>query len=321
MSPQIAKTEGRSRKGRPATGRTRCSALARVGGVELSLTNLDKDLYPAYGFTKARLLDYYRRISMFMLPHLRDRALTLKRFPDGTEGPFFFEKRCPPARPGWVPIASVPRIGGQSITACLVNDLRTLMWVQNLASIELHVPLARARSPHTPDAVVFDLDPGEGAGIADCCRVALIVRDMLRRLRLMSWAKTSGMKGLHVLVPLNREGGTFERTRDFSKAVVSLVQRSYPDLVTTLLAKPERRGKVFINWAQNSSTKTMVAVYSLRAREAPVVSFPVTWSEVESGAEGRTKLMVLHSEALRRAEKAGDLFLEVLTRRQTLPHL
>jgi bifunctional non-homologous end joining protein LigD len=297
------------------------TALAMVDGVELSLTNLDKELYPASGFTKARLLDYYRRMAKFILPHLRDRALTLKRFPDGTSGPFFFEKRCPPARPSWVPIASIPLTGGQSITACLVNDLRTLMWVENLASIELHVPLARARSPHTPDSVVFDLDPGEGAGMAECCRVALLIREMLTRLRLSAWAKTSGMKGLHVLMPLNREGATFERTRDFSKTLASLVQRSHPELVTTLLAKPERRGKVFINWAQNSSAKTMVAVYSLRAREAPVVSFPLTWSEVESGAQGRAELTVLHSEALRRVAKTGDLFAEVLTQRQTLPSM
>ena len=306
---------------RRAAGGPQRTALARVGGVELSLTNLGKDLYPEYGFTKARLLDYYRRISKFILPHLRDRALTLKRFPDGTSGPFFFEKRCPPARPSWLPIASVPLIGGQSITACLVNDLRTLMWVENLASIELHVPLARARSPHTPDSVVFDLDPGEGAGMADCCRVALLIREMLTRLRLSAWAKTSGMKGLHVLVPLNRDDMTFERTRDFSKTLASLVQRGHPERVTTLLAKPERRGKVFINWAQNSSTKTMVAVYSLRAREAPVVSCPVAWSEVESGAAGRETLSVLHSEALRRVVKTGDLFAEMLTRRQALPGL
>ena len=292
-----------------------------MGGVELPLTNLDKDLYPDYGFTKARLLDYYRRISKFILPHLRDRALTLKRFPDGTSGPFFFEKRCPPARPSWVPIASIPLTGDQSITACLVNDLRTLMWVENLASIELHAPLARARSPRTPDSVVFDLDPGEGAGMADCCRAALIIREMLGRLRLSAWAKTSGMKGLHVLVPLNRDDVTFERTRDFSKAIALLVQRNYPELATTLLAKPERRGKVFINWAQNSSTKTMVAVYSLRAREAPVVSFPVTWSEVEKGAAGRARLVVLHSDALRLAAKTGDLFADVLTQRQTIPSI
>ena len=155
--------------------------------------------------------------------------------------------------------------------------------------------------------------------MAECCRVALIIREMLARLRISAWAKTSGMKGLHVLVPLNREGVTFEQTREFSKAIATAVQRSHTDLVTTLLARSERRGRVFINWAQNSSAKTMVAVYSLRAREAPVVSFPVRWSEVERGAEGRAKLSVLHSEALRRVQSEGDLFSRVLTLRQTLP--
>jgi bifunctional non-homologous end joining protein LigD len=313
-----AKPAARSRK--PVVRRSRNETVARVGGVEVALTNLDKEMYPSYGFRKAEVLDYYRRIAKFMLPHLRDRALTLKRYPDGTERPFFFEKRCPPARPSWVPIASVPAISGPSITACLVNDLRTLMWVGNLASIELHVPLARVRSPRTPDACVFDLDPGPGAGMAECCRVALIIRQMLGRLGLSCWAKTSGMKGLHVLVPLNREGITFERTRDFSKALAALVQRNQPELVTTLLAKPERKGRVFINWAQNSSSKTMVAVYSLRAREAPIVSCPVTWGEVESGAEGRS-LAVLYSEAIRRAGRNGDLFADVLARRQVLPSL
>ncbi len=295
--------------------------FARVGGIELPLTNLEKDLYPAYGFTKARVLDYYRRISRFILPHLRDRALTLKRYPDGTGGPFFFEKRCPSSRPGWVHLASVPALDGQSITACVVNDLRTLMWVENLASIELHVPLARVDSPHAPDSLVFDLDPGPGAGMAECCRVALIIRHMLERLRVSCLVKTSGMKGLHVLVPLNRQEVTFERTRDFSKALAALIQRANPELVTTLVGKAERERRVFINWAQNSSAKTMVAVYSLRAREAPAVSCPVTWPEVEGGAAGRAKLTILHTDAVRRAEKLGDLFQDVLTRRQALPHL
>lgn len=315
-----AKSEVRSSRPEGEPGR---ATYARVGGAELALSNLDKDLYPSYGFTKAQVLDYYRRVSPVILPHLRGRALTLKRYPNGTEQPFFYEKRCPPSRPAWVATAAVPLKRGKEIAACLVNDLATLIWVENLASIELHVPLARAESAPTPDAVVFDLDPGEGAGIAECCRVALVIRDMLDHLGLKSWVKTSGMKGLHVFVPLNRQGVTFEQTRDFTKAVATLVQRDNPELITTLLAKPARKEKVFINWAQNSSTKTMVAVYSLRAREAPVVSFPIAWSEIERGAAGRSlaKLTVICSEALRRVEKEGDLFAEVLTRRQTLPRL
>jgi bifunctional non-homologous end joining protein LigD len=296
--------------------------IARVGGAELKLSNLEKNLYPSYGFTKAQVLDYYRRVSPFILPHLRGRALTLKRYPDGANRPFFFEKRCPP-HPAWVATADVPRKQGERITACLVNDLATLMWVENLASLELHVPLARARSPRAPDAVVFDLDPGEGAGIIDCARVALIIRELLTRLRLKSWVKTSGMKGLHVFVPLNRKGTTFEQSRDFSKAVATVIERDSPDLVTASIAKTARRKRVFINWAQNSSSKTMVAVYSLRARESPVVSFPITWPEVERAAAGRQagKLTVMHSEAVRRTDSQGDLFADVLTARQTLPRL
>ena len=295
--------------------------IARVGGEDLTLSNLEKDLYPSYGFTKARVLDYYRRMSRFILPHLQGRALTLKRYPEGVDRPFFFEKRCPPHRPSFVATARIPMKRGEELTACLVNDLGTLMWVENLASLELHVPLARAASSRAPDSVVFDLDPGEGANILDCARIALMIRDVLRRLRLKSYPKTSGMKGLHVFVPLNRKGTTFEQTRDFSKAVATVIEHAHPDLVTTRIAKTERRRKVFINWAQNSSTKTMVAVYSLRARESPFVSFPLTWAEVERAAAGRrpAKLAVLHSEALRRVKEHGDRFRDVLARQQTLP--
>lgn len=297
--------------------------IARIGNKELTLSNLEKDLYPSYGFTKARVLDYYRRISRFILPHLRGRALTLKRYPEGVDRPFFFEKRCPPGRPSFVATARIPMKRGEELTACLVNDLGTLMWVENLASLELHVPLARAASWGTPDSVVFDLDPGKGADILDCARVALMIRDMLRRLRLVSYAKTSGMKGLHVFVPLNRKGTTFEQTRDFSRAVATVIERDHADLVTTRIAKTERRKKVFINWAQNSSTKTMVSVYSLRARESPFVSFPISWPELARAAAGRSsaRLAVLPSEALRRVREHGDRFHDVLTKRQSLPRL
>ena len=296
-------------------------SAVRVGGREVKLSNLEKELYPSYGFTKAQVLDYYRQISPFILPHLHGRALTLKRYPEGVDRPFFFEKRCPPYRPSFVATARIPLKQGGKMTACLVNDLETLVWVGNLASLELHVPLARADSPGLPDAVVFDLDPGEGAGIGDCARVALLIRAVLDRLHLKSFPKTSGMKGLHVFVPLNRKGVTFVQAREFSKAVAAMLQRDHPDLVTTLLAKPERRHRVFINWAQNSSTKTMVAVYSLRARASPAVSFPLEWPEVERAAAGRAKLVILADEAVRRAGKYGDRFEQVLTVKQALPRL
>jgi len=297
--------------------------VTEVAGKRLSLSNLEKDLYPSYGFTKAHILEYYRRISWFILPHLKDRALTLKRYPEGVEQEFFFEKRCPSHRPSWVTTTEIAQDNGELMTVCLVNDLNTLMWVANLASLELHVPLARADSPETPDSMVFDLDPGDQADILDCARVALILRDLLSPLRLASYAKTSGKKGLHVYVPLNRKEVTFEETKTFSKAVAEVMQRNYPDLVTAKMAKEHRKKKVFINWSQNDSSKTMICVYSLRAREKPFVSFPLTWSNLENlaGQRDPEKLQITHAEAASRAEAMGDLFREVLVKKQKLPYL
>jgi bifunctional non-homologous end joining protein LigD len=297
--------------------------LVEIAGRKLSLSNLEKDLYPSYGFTKAQILEYYRRISEFILPHLKDRALTLKRYPEGVEQDFFFEKRCPVHRPAWTKTAEIRRDNGEMMTVCLVNDLSTLIWVENLASLELHVPLARAASPETPDSMVFDLDPGEPADILDCARVALILRDLLIPLGLTSYVKTSGQKGLHVYIPLNRAETTFEDTKKFSKAVAGIIEKNYPDLVTAKMAKEYRQGKVFINWEQNDSKKTMICVYSLRAREKPLVSFPLAWRELEdlSGQNDPEKLQVIYTEAVNRAEKQGDLFQEVLVKKQQLPHL
>ena len=294
-----------------------------IAGRRLSLSNLEKDLYPSFGFTKAHILEYYRRISKFILPHLKDRALTFKRYPEGVEEDYFFEKRCPSHRPEWVKTAELRPDEGKRMTVCLVNDLETLLWAANLASLELHVPLAKAVSPETPDSMVFDLDPGDGANVIDCGRVALILRDLLSGLRLSGYAKTSGRKGLHVYVPLNRKETTFEDTKKFSKAVAVIMQKNYPDLVTAKMAKEYRKAKVFINWSQNDSSKTMVCAYSLRAREKPVVSFPLSWKELEhlSGQGDPEKLQVLPEEAVRRAEKEGDLFREMTVKKQRLPHL
>jgi len=297
--------------------------VVEIAGRRLSLSNLEKDLYPSYGFTKAHILEYYRRIAKFILPHLKDRALTLKRYPEGVEKDFFFEKRCPSHRPAWAKTAEVSRDDGERMTVCLVNDLETLMWVENLASLELHLPLARVISPETPDFMVFDLDPGEQANILNCARVALILRDLLSQLRLTSYVKTSGKKGLHVYVPLNHKETTFEDTKKFSKAVAGIMQKNYPDLVTAKMAREYRKEKVFINWSQNDSSKTMICVYSLRAREKPIVSFPLIWKELENlaGLGDPEKLQVMHSEAVSRAEKKGDLFQEVIVKKQKLPHL
>jgi len=289
----------------------------------LSLSNLEKDLYPSCGFTKAQILEYYRGIAPFILPHLRDRALTFKRYPEGVEKDFFFEKRCPGHRPAWVKTAEIPQDDGEPMTVCLVNDLETLIWAENLASLELHVPLARANSPETPDSMVFDLDPGDQANILHCARVAMILRDLLTRMGLVSYVKTSGQKGIHVFVPLNRKETTFEDTKTFSKTVAGFMQKHYPELVTAKMAKQYRQARVFINWSQNDPSKTMICVYSLRAREKPFVSFPLEWSELENvdWHGDPEKLQVMHAEAVSRTEKMGDLFREVLVKEQKLPHL
>jgi bifunctional non-homologous end joining protein LigD len=297
--------------------------FVEIAGRRVSLSNLEKDFYPLYGFTKAHVLEYFRRMAPFILPHLKDRALTLKRYPEGVEKDFFYEKRCPSHRPPWVKTKVIPLDDEEPMTVCLVNDLETLIWAENLASLELHVPLARANSPETPDSVVFDLDPGNKAGILECVRVALILRDLLSRIGLESYVKTSGKKGLHVYVPLNRKETTFEDTKTFSKAVAGIVQKHYSDLVTARMSKKERDSKVFINWSQNSASKTMICVYSLRAREKPIVSFPLEWADLENaaGLGDSERLHITHSEALSRVERKGDLFREVLVKEQKIPHL
>lgn len=297
--------------------------VAQIAGRNLSLSNLEKVLYPSTGFTKAHVLEYYRLVSPYILPHLRGRALTLKRYPDGVAEEYFFEKRCPAHRPSWVATARIPRDEGEPMTVCLVNDLDTLMWVENLASLELHVPLARADTPENPDAVVFDLDPGPGSSILDCMRVALILRDLLDGLKLACFPKTSGMKGLHVLAPLNQKETSFDDTKQFSKSVAQVLERNYPNLITSKMSKEQRVKKVFINWSQNDSSKTMVCVYSLRAGERPTVSFPLTWKDLEHlESDGNPdKIQVEQSEAVKRLKKSGDLFGEMLVMKQRFPYL
>ncbi len=296
--------------------------ITEIAGRKLSLSNLEKDLYPSFGFTKAHVLEYYRLASKFILPHLSDRAVTLKRYPNGVQEKFFFEKRCPSHRPPWVKTAQIPQHDGEQMTVCLVNDLNTLMWVENLASLELHVPLARADSPETPNSVVFDLDPGEGAGILQCARVALILRDLLSEVKLTSFIKTSGMKGLHIYVPLNCKETTFEDTKKFSKSVAEVLQSNYPDLVTAKMAKEQRKKKVFINWSQNDHSKTTVCVYSLRASQKPAVSFPLSWKELENlnAQDNPEKFQVLPAEAISRLASIGDLFSGMITKKQRLPN-
>ena len=299
------------------------SVTVTVEGRRLKLTNLDKVLYPEAGFTKGDVLDYYARIAPVVLPHLRDRPLTLKRYPNGVEGKFFYEKNCPKHRPDWVQTASIwSRHRKDVIDFCLFQDLPTLLWAANLADLELHAPMALGSAIDRPTAMVFDLDPGPPADIVQCCDVALLLRGMFERLGLQSFAKTSGSKGLQLYVPLNGDA-TYDDTKSFARTVAELLERTQPELVVSRMTKEIRGGKVLVDWSQNDEHKTTVAVYSLRARPRPTVSTPVTWEEVERAHDARdaTLLTFDHAEVLARIERDGDLFAPVLTLRQTLPRL
>ena len=294
-----------------------------VGGQALRLSNLDKVLYPRAGFTKAQVIDYYTRVAPAVLPHLRGRPLTLKRYPNGVEAGHFYEKECPSHRPEWVrtePIAI--RSEDRTVNFCLAEDLPTLVWLANLADLELHTSLSLAVPIERPTILAFDLDPGPPASILECARVALALRELLEPLGLEGWAKTSGSKGLQVYFPLNTET-SYEQTKPFALAVAQLLERRHPELVVSSMRKDLRTGKVLVDWSQNDQHKTTVCVYSLRARERPTVSAPVTWEEVESALEaGERARLEFDSEAvLERIDAHGDLFAPVLERRQTLPEL
>jgi bifunctional non-homologous end joining protein LigD len=299
------------------------STEVTIDGKRLKLTNLDKVLYPKARFTKAHVIDYYRRIAPALLPHLKGRAITLKRYPDGVEGAFFYEKECPPHRPDFVRTAPVWSEGKQKdINFCVFDDLATLVWAANLADLEMHTYLAKADEPLKPTMVVFDLDPGAPAALLDCCEVALWVRDALDELGIETFVKTSGSKGMQLYIPLNTPT-TFEETKPFARAIGELVEAAHPDRVVTNMAKAIRKGKVLIDWSQNDDHKTTVCVYSLRAKEQPTVSTPLEWREVEEAAArgDASKLRFLPEDVLARVEGLGDLFEPVLTKEQGLPLL
>ncbi|HLT68702.1 MAG TPA: non-homologous end-joining DNA ligase [Acidimicrobiales bacterium] len=287
-----------------------------VDGRTLRLSNLDKVMYPATGTTKAEVIEYYARIAPVMVPHLADRGVTLRRFPDGVEGGSFFEKRCPDHRPDWVRTVVGPGDRQGDIHYCCLDSAPALVWAANLAALEIHAPMARS-DIETPTMCVFDLDPGEGVGMKECADVALDVRHVLDGLDLVGYPKTSGSKGLQVYVPLNTPH-THEQASAFAQAVARLLERAHPDDVVSNMNKRLRRGKVFVDWSQNSRHKTTVAVYSLRARPRPTVSTPVTWDEVEAAADG-APLSFEADEVLARVDEMGDLFAPTLTGRQVLP--
>jgi len=292
-----------------------------VEGKKLSVSNLDKVLYPKVGFTKGQVIDYFIRVAPVLLPHLKDRPLTMKRYPDGVEGEFFYEKNCPSHRPNWVKTAKVWSEGNQRrMHYCLANDLPTLVWAANLADLELHTSLSRKDKIERPTMMVFDLDPGPPADIVQCCQVGIWLRDLLARMKLKSFAKTSGSKGLQVYVPLNTPV-TYDDTKGLSRSLAQHLEREHPDLVTSNMSKAVRKGKVFVDWSQNDEHKTTICVYSLRAREEPTVSTPVKWSEVENCLKKkRSELLRFRSDqVLARMEKLGDLFEPVENLKQKPP--
>ena len=294
-----------------------------IGQTKLTVSNLDKVLYPQTGFTKGQVIDYYIRIAPVLLPHLKNRPITLKRYPDGVDGFFFYEKQCPSHRPAWVKTAEVPsRREEGKIDYCMMNDLPALVWAANLADLELHTFLHRAPAIGRPTALAFDLDPGEPATIVLCCRVALWLRTIFDNLELQSFPKTSGSKGLQIFVPLN-VATTYEKTKAFALALAERLQREHPEHVVSRMQKALRKDKVLIDWSQNDEHKTTVNVYSLRAKAEPSVSTPLRWSEVEWVAKkGDASRLAFDSEAvLKRVKKHGDLFAPLLTLKQRLPSL
>src|SRR6266480_1139031 len=297
--------------------------IVEVGGRTLKLTNLDKVLYPTTGFTKGQIIDYYARIAPVMVPHLAGKPLTLKRYPNGVDEQFFFEKNATKHRPDWVKTAPIWSEGNKrNVNYILANDLPTLIWVANLAAIELHPSLALANDIECPRMMVFDLDPGPPANIVHCCQVATWLRAIFEHFNLQSFPKTSGSKGLQIYVPLNIKT-SYDVTKPFARALAQLLEQQHPDAVVSDMKKSLRTNKVLVDWSQNDEHKTTVAVYSLRARERPTVSTPVSWEEVELAFKKKDpKLLVFEAQkVLERVQKRGDLFEPVLKLKQKLPDL
>jgi bifunctional non-homologous end joining protein LigD len=294
-------------------------AVVVADGTDVRLANPDKVLYPAAGFRKRDVVDFYARIAPVLLPHLEGRPLTLKRYPDGVDGPFFYEKNAPAHRPAWVRTERIP-MGSKPIEFVVVEDVRTLMWLANLADLELHTSLSRVEDLEHPTTLAFDLDPGPPATVVECCRVAALLEGMFGGLGLQSFAKTSGSKGLQVYVPLDGKAG-YDATKGFARAVAELLEREEPELVVSRMTKRLRPGKVLVDWSQNDDAKTTVSVYSLRARERPTVSTPVTWDEVRAVTRrgDPDELAFTAPEVLRRVAEHGDLFAPVVSLAQALP--
>lgn len=296
-----------------------------IGDRRLSLSNLDKVLYPDTGTTKAEVIGYYARVAPVMVRHTEGRCMTMRRYPNGVDGPSFFEKRCPTHRPDWMPTSVGPGDRKGELRYCRFDEPAALVWAANLAALELHAPMARADDLDHPRMCVFDLDPGPGTAIPECARLALEIKEILAAADLVALAKTSGSKGLQVYVPVNTdpagEGGApgHDECASFALAVGQLLEKRRPSSVTTNMAKVERPGKVFVDWSQNAHHKTTICVYSMRARSHPTVSTPVTWEEVSAAADGRDPLVFEIDDVLDRLETRGDLFAPALDLTQRLP--
>ncbi len=292
--------------------------LVEVDGRQLKVSNLDKVLYPDARFTKAEVISYYVRVAPAMVPHIGDRGVTLRRYPNGVDEQSFFEKRCASHRPDWIGVVEGPGDRNGTIGYCALDSTAALAWAANMAALEIHAPMARGNDIDRPTMCVFDLDPGPRTGMQECAEVALDIRGVLDNLAgLACWPKTSGSKGLQVYVPLNTKH-THEHCSEFAQAVAQVLEKHHPKSVTSTMAKSARPGKVFIDWSQNSRHKTTVAVYSLRAKARPTVSTPVTWDEVESAAAG-ADLSYEASEVIERLDEQGDLFAPTITVQQKLP--
>ena len=297
--------------------------IVEIGGRQLKLTNLDKVFYPATGFTKGQVIDYYARIAPVLVPHLAGKPLTLKRYPNGVNEPPFFEKNATKHRPDWVKTVPIWSEGNQrDVNYILANDLATLVWVANLASIELHPSLSLATDIVCRLPLEIKLDPGPPANIVQCCQVAVWLRAIFDHFKLQSFPKTSGSKGMQIYVPLNTKT-SYDETKPFAHALARLLEDQHRELVVSDMKKAIRTSKIFVDWSQNDEHKTTVSVYSLRAREGPTVSTPITWEEVERTLKKKNAgLLVFEShQTLDRVEKMGDLFAPLLTRKQKLPKL
>ncbi len=292
-----------------------------IEGHTLTVSNLDKVLYPEAGFTKGDVIRYLIDLSPVLLPHLKDRPITMKRYPEGVGSFFFYEKNCPRHRPDWVNTADVmSERRGATMQFCVVNNLASLVWMGNLADLELHTSLARAPKVERPNHMVYDLDPGEGTNVLQCCQVALWLKDKLEDLGLKSFPKTSGSKGIQLYVPLNTPC-TFEQTKTLARQIGDALVTEHPDAVVTNMLKKLRVGKVLIDWSQNDEHKTTVSVYSLRATPKPQVSTPLKWTELERlWKRGDPDAFRFSPDDVRaRVKKHGDLFEPLLTLKQKLP--